>query len=176
MHHEQSKSNGDPPTLRYSSWRDQIVCFLSHYSDLWHHQVCRCPSFRKISPDVPTDEDIHQDQHRTQSTTLSSGGASSAIFALLQRAARVAVDPCPSRDLRRDVDLFASHRQESSGSRLCRNAFPPGSTRADLLGVQKAAWNFKTAWIFGAALDSHLLILAAVVPATHWHAMLVSFV
>ena len=134
--HEQSKSNGDSPLGYPSKRRDQVVCSLSHYSDLWHHQVRCRQSFREISTDY---EDVLQDQHRTQSTTLSSGGASSAIFALLQRATRVEVDPCPSRDLRRDLHLFASHRQESSGSRLCfplyRNAFPPGSTRADLLRV-----------------------------------------
>ena len=56
---------------------------------------------------------------------------------------------------------------------LYRNALSPGSTRADLLGIQEAAWNLNAARTFGAALDSHLLVLAAVVPATHWYATLV---
>ena len=76
-----SKSNGDPP-LGYNSdgtthehWRDRVVCSLSYHPDLGNHQVCRRrQSFREIF----SDEDVC-----SRGTTLSSGGAPTAIFALI---------------------------------------------------------------------------------------------
>ena len=90
------------------------------------------------------------------------------------------MDSCPSGDLRGDVDLCASRRQEPSGSRSSfsphRDSVPLDSTRADLLRVQGAAWNLKVARAFGATLVSHLLVLAVIVPSSYWHAKVVPIV
>ena len=78
-----SKRNGDPP-LGYNSdgtthehWRDQVVCSLG--LDLGNHQVRRRQSFCEIF----LDEDVLQDQLCSCGTTLSGGGAPTAIFALV---------------------------------------------------------------------------------------------